>query len=128
MIKRDTQNNFSRLTIYLIGQRRRFVRKLQRTYDDSQRTLLKSVIKRISQLIDENVIKDVNNWHSTLNKQPAGSKNFWRISKADGVNIVSTDRKVNVIADEFERAHQITENEYTLADRKVMKHVQWLES
>lgn len=140
--KLNNKNNLSKLSVYLIGQRKRFTRKLQRAHDPDQMILLKSLIKRISQLIDENVSNDVNNnWNTFLSKLPAGSKNFWRVSRAmrckitavetltvDGVDMERADIKANVIADTFERAHKITHSDHSAADRKVVQHVQWLNS
>lgn len=76
------QRRLSKLSLYLIGQRNRYRRKLQRS-QLFQRPFLISVTKQLTHLIEVHISKDFNtNWNNFLRKLPTGSKNFWKITKA----------------------------------------------
>lgn len=136
------QKKLSHLSLYLIGQRNRFRRKLQRCTQTSERPALLCVLKQLNILINQNVSKDRNkNWNDFLQKLPTGKKKFWKIAKAikgkreavsqlivNGAEVHDNVSKANHIADVFENSHQITYDVVSTADRYVNKHIEWLDS
>lgn len=139
--KQVWQRKISQITLYLIGQRKRYVRKLQRTNNVSDRPYLISVLKQLNILINYHVANDRNdNWNKFIQRLPPGNKKFWQLNRVirgnksgvgvlaiDGAEVHNNERKANIIADVFERSHQITDNLPSSADRMVSKHTHWLD-
>lgn len=140
--KQAWQQRLSRLTIYLIGQRRRYTRKLQRSNNVQERIYLTCVLKQLSKLISWHTCQDRNNsWNNFLQGLPPGRKKFWAITKAikgkkcsvgnlksNGTDVLCNTDKANLIADSFENAHKTTLSSHSSVEGKVEKHIQWLNS
>lgn len=117
------QSKLSQTTLHLIGQRNKFRRKLQRSYNNTERIYLSAVLKQLNNMINIHVSNDRNkNWNVFLKSLPAGNK-MWKINKAirgrtstfesltiDGVDVYDNKTKAKAIADVFENSHQITLN------------------
>lgn len=135
------QRKLSQLSIFLIGQRRRYRRKLQRCSNSSERGLIICLIKQLTILINYNINNDRNNsWYQFLQKLPTGNKKFWKLAKTmkgskafmrslaiDGVEVHNNKEKANIIAEVFENFHKTTYNLTSPVEHKVAKHIEWLE-
>lgn len=140
--KQIWQKKLSQISLYLIGQRNRFRRKLQRCNNSLERPFLLSTLKQLNILISTHVSNDRNfYWNNFLEKLPAGNKKFWMLNRAmrgnktgvgslliNGVEVDNNKTKANAIADVFESSHQLTLNKPSSADRMVLKHIKWLDS
>lgn len=81
--KQCWQRKLSQLCLCLIGQRKRFKRKLQRCYQTTERIRITSILNQLKTLINQNLFKDRNNsWNNFLRSLPAGKQKFWKITKA----------------------------------------------
>lgn len=126
-----------------IKMRNKYKRLYQRASNMNIKTTFSSIVKQLNKLIELNISKDRNDqWQSLLAKLPKGSKKFWRISKSfngkkinritslqqNGHIFYSDDDKVRLIADQFEKAHRLTENMTHSIERKVSKVIKDLEA
>lgn len=134
------QRKLSRTTLLLIGQRKRYRRKLQRTNNLSERILIICLLKQLTRLINFHIGNDRNNsWNQFLQGLPTGSKKFWKLTKAmkgnttnirslttDGVEVYNSKEKCELIAEVFENFHKTTYNLSSIKDNVVLKHKSWL--
>lgn len=135
------QKRLSRLSLYLIGQRKRFRRRLQRSYNLSERNMLICLLKQLDQLIEYHVQNDRNiSWYKFLRSLPPGKKKFWLLTKAmrgakprievltqDGADVYNNFEKANIIAEVFEDSHKISTNTISGNEEGVIRHVEWLD-
>lgn len=132
----------SPLSKYLIGQRNKYKRKIQRCSDMHGKAQLKSIISQLNNLIDFHLNKDRNeNFSCFVSKFTTGSKKFWHVSKAFRSNskknavpdlssnngTIKTDKeKANILADVFEGNNSTTLNDTSPMDRKVGSYTRTL--
>lgn len=135
--KNEWQREISDLSKYLISQRNKFRRKLQRC-NDNRKAQLKAIVKQLNNLINFHLNKDRNEkWSKFISNLPTGSKKFWKISKAikgnrtsladltiNGEILKTNDTKANAIADVFEKSHTLTLNYTSPLDRRVNRYIQ----
>lgn len=136
------QKKLSQISIYLIGQRRKYRRRLQRSIDILERRTLTSILKQLNLLIKYHVLNDRNNsWSKFIHRLPIGKKKFWLLSKAikgkrapvgtlhvDGADIYDSEIKANTIAQTFENFHGTTHSIISPNERKVIKFCEWLDN
>lgn len=134
------QKKLSTLTLYLIGQRNKFKRRLQRANNITDRITISCILKQLRIFIDHNVLRDRNNsWSKFIRELPPGNKKFWRLTKAirgnnvrlerltvDGVDVYDNNVQANIIADVFEANHRSTINNSSTMDRKVNSYKNWI--
>lgn len=130
------QRKISQFSKFLIGQRNRYQRKLQRSTSYSERQIITSVLKQLTILINSHVSKDRNNsWYRFIRGLPPGGKKFWKLTRAikgtkkhvekltvDGAITYNDGNKANIIADVFENHHNSTTNLTSTVDHAVRKH------
>lgn len=119
-----------------IQTRNKFKRQFQRTNDPTAKTTLRAIVKQLNKLIDKNVSIDRNkNWNNYLSHLPTGSKRFWHITKAfqgkkhnkistlkqNGHNFITDIDKVQLIADQFEKAHKLTSHMTSSTEKNVLR-------
>lgn len=127
-------NPISHDILKLIGQRKKFKRKQQRSSDNQQSCFYKQCAKFLSKFIDKKLNLDRNKkWSNLLEHMKPGDKRFWKISRSlrckskrriphlmDGsTKLIADVEKADLLANTFYKSHELTLNYSHSIDRKV---------
>jgi hypothetical protein len=144
-LPRKTENHhlfkISDSTQLCIKERNKYKRLFQRCNDPVRKQLYRSITKQLSNLAKENVLLDRNkNWNNFLSNLPTGSNKFWAITKAfkgkktqtipyltyNNKEHYADEEKVELIANNFEKSHTLTQQMSHSNDKKVNNFVKTL--
>lgn len=127
-------SSLPRDVVRLIGQRKKFKRKLQRSTNSQQSLFYSQCVTFLSYSIDKRISAERNSkWSNLLHHLKPGDKKFWKISRSlrckgkhnlphlmnHNHKVVSDTEKAELLANTFAKAHTLTLDYRHAVDSKV---------